>query len=233
MSASPHTVSGWLWPVRRTVSRLRLKAALYVTEKKMGKGQQTRRTQFALLLPAPDSIVFLGDSITEGGLWEEWFPGEHSVNRGIGGETSVQVLERIDGTINDPAAVFLLIGTNDLTLGYSIPVIAKNVERVVARVRALAPHAQVIVQSVMPRGARWKHSVLRLNAALADVADRCAARYIDLWPALSDSDGALRPGMTIDGLHLTGPGYKAWVHELQPFIAAIRAEGTERNGQAV
>lgn len=233
MNASPRTVGGWSGPVRRIASRLRLKAALYVTEEQMGKGQQTRRTQFALLVPEPNSIVFLGDSITEGGLWEEWFPGEHSVNRGIGGETSVQVLKRIDRTLNDPVAVFLLIGTNDLTVGYSIPVIANNVERIVERVRALAPNAQVFVQSVMPRGARWKHSVLRLNAALADVADRCAARYIDLWPALSDSEGALRPGMTIDGLHLTGPGYKAWVHELQPFIAAIRAEGTERNGQAV
>lgn len=76
-------------------------------------------------------------------------------------------------------------------------------------------------------------SVLRLNAALVDVADRSSARYIDLWPALSNFDGALRPGMTIDGLHLTGPGYKAWVHELQPLVAAIRAGGTERSGQAV
>ena len=69
MNASPRTVGGWSGPVRRIASRLRLKAALYVTEEQMGKGQQTRRTQFALLVPEPNSIVFLGDSITEGGLY--------------------------------------------------------------------------------------------------------------------------------------------------------------------
>ncbi|MCK6123086.1 hypothetical protein KZX68_04960 [Microbacterium sp. EYE_80] len=188
----------------------------------MGDGQRARRSQFDHLAPDAGSIVFLGDSITEGGLWEEWYPGAGVVNRGIGGETAPQVMTRLDVVANDPAAIFLLIGTNDLTLRYPVEEIAQNVRAIVERARALAPNAPIYLESVMPRGAKWRRKVLRLNDLLKRVAVQAGANYVDLWPALADEDGALRPEYTIDGLHLTGAGYRAWVAILQPVIAALR-----------
>ncbi len=190
----------------------------------MGDGQRARRSQFAQLTPTAGSVVFLGDSITEGGIWEEWFPGADVVNRGIGGETAPQVLTRMDAVANDPAAIFLLIGTNDLTLRYPVESIAQNIHDIIARAGALAPDASIYLESVMPRGARWRKKVVRLNNLLRGVAAQTGARYVDLWPALADKEGALRPEFTIDGLHLTGAGYRAWVAILQPIIADLRSD---------
>ena len=79
--------------------------------------QKMRASQFDLL-PRPQAhVVFLGDSITEHGNWNEWFPATPLVNRGISGDTTAGVLARLDTAIDNPLAVFLLIGTNDLAFG--------------------------------------------------------------------------------------------------------------------
>ena len=93
--------------------------ALYITGRRMAPGQEMKRTQFAELVPQPKAVVMLGDSITEGGIWNEWFPNQNILNRGIGGETAPQVLARTHTAISEPKAVFLLKGTNDLTLRYA------------------------------------------------------------------------------------------------------------------
>ncbi|MGB9898194.1 GDSL-type esterase/lipase family protein, partial [Thermanaerothrix sp.] len=60
-------------------------------------------------------IVFLGDSITDGARWDELFPGLSVKNRGINADTTRGVLARLDSILQgQPAAIFLLIGTNDL-----------------------------------------------------------------------------------------------------------------------
>ena len=98
----------------------------------MGPGQRTivrafleghharQISAFEALPIAPDDVVFLGDSITEAGPWEELFPGIRVRNRGIGGDTTGGVLRRLEQvTSGGPAKVFLLIGTNDLGRGAS------------------------------------------------------------------------------------------------------------------
>ncbi|HEY8590760.1 MAG TPA: hypothetical protein VIL55_14535, partial [Naasia sp.] len=97
-------------PVRRAlIARVsRLFSALQRSQ------QEHRRQQFAEVGARSGRVVFLGDSISEFGLWEEWFPEIPVLNRGIGGETSAQVLARLETAITEPRAVFLLVGTNDL-----------------------------------------------------------------------------------------------------------------------
>ena len=74
-----------------------------------------RRSQFEALPKVADAVVFLGDSITEGGVWDEWFRELLTLNRGIGGDTVGGVLDRLDSALYEPRAISLLIGTNDLT----------------------------------------------------------------------------------------------------------------------
>ena len=70
-------------------------------------------SQFEHLEIQAGDVVFLGDSITEGGAWDELFPGVPVRNRGIGGDTTSGVLDRLDQiTRGRPAKVFLKIGTN-------------------------------------------------------------------------------------------------------------------------
>lgn len=185
--------------------------------------QDARRTQFAALgTPAAGLIVFLGDSITEGGIWDEWFPEHNVLNRGISGERSDDLLRRLDTAVNDPAAVVLLIGTNDLSAGRPIDVITQDVAAIIAGIHDRAPGTPVLLQSVMPRKAAFRDDVRALNdryqalAATTPLTD-----YIDLWPALATPQGTLRPEMTRDKLHLTGAGYRAWTEVLRPLLAQL------------
>lgn len=224
-------------------------AALFFTEKPEGaavipeqlqqrmlaglNAQMTMRaTQFERLPPAPGQVVFFGDSITEGGLWHEWFPGLPLVNRGIGGNTVDDLIARMDTAIADPAAIFLLVGTNDLdTSGVMEPMfarpqlsvdeIAERKAALVAAIRERAPQAPLFLQSVMPRQKELAEMLRTLNAHYRRIAQGADAVYIDLWPALADEFGRLRPEYTLDELHLTGAGYAAWVDVLRPFVAGL------------
>ncbi|MFD6354230.1 GDSL-type esterase/lipase family protein [Nocardia tengchongensis] len=180
-----------------------------------------RTTQFEQLPPPTGRLVFLGDSITEGGLWDEWFREAEPVNRGIGGNTIGDVLDRLDTAIANPAAVFLLVGTNDLGLGHSAGQVAADMRRLVTAIRDRTPTAPLFVQSVMPRRARFAARIRELNDAYRDIAAQADAIYIDLWPALTDGNGELRSEFTRDGLHLSGRGYAVWVEVLRPYIKAL------------
>ena len=165
----------------------------------------------------------LGDSITEGGMWDEWFPDARVSNRGIGGEISSQVLTRLHSAIDLPRAVFLLIGTNDLAFDIPQMEIARNVRSIVGSIERVAPGTPVVVQSVMPRSLSFRDEILALNGRLRALVNAAPehVRYLDLWPALATADGALRPELTEDKLHLNGKGYVEWVDVLQPFMAEI------------
>ena len=77
----------------------------------------------------------------------------------------------------------------------------------------------------MPRTVRYRDEIRALNRRYQDLATAAGphVRYLDLWPALATSEGALRPEYTVDALHLNGPGYRAWVAELQPVVAELVA----------
>jgi lysophospholipase L1-like esterase len=186
-------------------------------------GQDMRASQFAILDARPGRVVMLGDSITEGGIWQEWFPAHPVVNRGIGGETSADLLRRLDSAIHAPAAVFLLIGTNDLTQGVPLAQIAANVAALLDEIEHRIPGTPVVVQSVLPRTARFRDDLRLLNHSYRALVDTRGdhVEYLDLWPALADEHGLLRPAYTGDRLHLTGQGYAAWVQVLRPHIERL------------
>jgi lysophospholipase L1-like esterase len=182
------------------------------------RGQVMRASQFAQFPPPDGQVVLLGDSITELGLWQEWFAGMPVLNRGIGGESSADLLRRLETAIGRPTAVFLLIGTNDLTLGVTLQEIVGNVRTLLAEVERRAPGTPVVVQSVMPRTRRYRDDVRLLNRAYQAIVGAAGdhVEYLDLWPALADERGELRKAFTEDRLHLNGPGYAAWVDVLRP-----------------
>ncbi|NUS55039.1 MAG: hypothetical protein HOV66_09280 [Streptomycetaceae bacterium] len=202
---------------------IRNKLSRWVREKYLAPQMRMRASQFAHLRPEPGKVVFLGDSITEGGLWHEWFPEHPVLNRGIGGNTVDEVAERLDTALTDPSAVFLLIGTNDLGMGAGVQETASRCRDLVADLRTRAPHAPLFVQSVMPRQHKFADQIRQLNTHYQRIADDADATYIDLWPALDDGSGQLRGEFTLDLLHLNGAGYAAWVRELQPHLALLVA----------
>jgi len=193
---------------------------------RMGAG---RRRYFDAVGIAKGRVLFLGDSITEGGMWPDLFPDLATSNRGIGGEATYDLLERLDGALNDPAVVCLMIGTNDLhgprELRRSDQVVGR-MDEILRRIREAAPSALVLVNSGLPRTEHFAPRIRAINEGYRKVAGRHGAEYVDLWPAFVDASGeAIRTEYSKDNLHLTPAGYLAWAEVLRPLLApyALRA----------
>jgi lysophospholipase L1-like esterase len=166
--------------------------------------------------------VFLGDSITEAGRWTEWFPELETVNMGIAGETTDDVVARLPEVIDaDPGTVVVLVGTNDIGRRRRSPeYIGRNIETILVELRKHLPHARIILQSVMPRTKDVSRSVHEINVHIRQFAAVATARaeWLDLWPVLADPEGSLSTKYSDDGLHLNEAGYQAWVEALRPVL---------------
>lgn len=129
--------------------------------------QRIRASQFAALpLPTAD-VVFLGGSITEYGLWNEWFRELSVANRGIAGDTTRGVLRRMGTAVGTQRVVSLLIGTNDLAVGTRPEALSANVTRITAAVRRADPDSAILLNSVMPRARAYRERVREPNRLLA------------------------------------------------------------------
>lgn len=182
------------------------------------EGHQARLVSSFEAFPlVPDDIVFLGDSITEGGPWEEMFPDLRVRNRGIGGDTSDGVIARLEQvTRATPAKVFLLIGTNDLFRGASEDEIVANITEILDQLKQETPDTEVYVQSVLPRAPSYRAEIEALNLRLAEVALEHGSAWVDLYPAFLDPDtGGIRGELSNDELHLLGPGYALWKEQIE------------------
>lgn len=166
-------------------------------------------------------IVFVGDSLTDGGRWDEMFPGKPVKNRGINADTTAGVFARLDDIIiGHPSAIFFLIGTNDLPwYEYrSDEEILASYKQILEKCRAEIPDTRVYVQSLLPRHNSFSRRIQKLNLKLKEITEQYGYTYIHLFPAFADSKGGLRREITNDDLHLLGSGYHIWADQLRPFI---------------
>lgn len=164
-----------------------------------------------------DSIVMLGDSITAEADWSNLLPGHLLVNEGHSGYTTAQlvtVAERI--ATADPAAVFVLTGTNDIRDGHPASWTRRQLELLIDGIEKRST-ATIVIQTVLPR-ADAPTDVQRVNDEIRDIARLRGLRLLDLAEAFDDGTGALRDGETYDGLHLTTEGYERWANELRPVL---------------
>jgi len=171
--------------------------------------------------PAANSpLLFLGDSITAAGPWVEAFPGRTVVNAGIPGNTTRDLLERLDALpIRRHSTVVLMAGINDILRGEQPAPVAERMLEVRHRLLKRGA-ARVLVVATLPcdaarMGPRCLAPVLELNRRTrlgVPVAD-----WLDLTPRFSDGTG-LRPALAVDGLHLSPAGYWLWLKQLRPML---------------
>ena len=177
-------------------------------------------------------IVFLGDSITDGGCWEELFPGVPLKNRGINADDTLGVIKRLDDILRaKPLAIFLLIGTNDLPwFTYrKDEEILRNYNQILERCGEISPGTKVFVQSILPRGKSFAKRIRRINVELETLAARHGSTFVNLYPNFVDENGALRTELTNDHLHLMSEGYARWVEILKPHIKDLFAQNKLSN----
>jgi lysophospholipase L1-like esterase len=170
-----------------------------------------------------ETIVFLGDSITQGGDWGAWFPEVNAVNQGIGGDTTDDVLRRLDAVVAAaPDEILLLIGTNDLGTRQSVEHLVRNIQSILVELRRDLPGARMLLQSILPRGREFSDRIQEANIHLRQFAATVHAQYLDLWPTFALEDGELNPLYSDDRLHLNSAGYDAWLSELRPGLVRLR-----------
>lgn len=171
-----------------------------------------------------EKLVFLGDSLTEGGDWAAWFPDDDVVNLGIGGNTTLDVIARLPQVVEaDPDSIVLLIGTNDFASKRSVEQVVRSIENILVDLRRLLPGVRLLLLSIPPRQEEFSARIHDANRHLRQFAATVRAQYLDLWPALAVGE-ALNPDFTDDGLHFTDAGYAAWRDELVPGLERLREE---------
>lgn len=184
------------------------------------------------------SIVFLGDSITQGWtgggkeIWDRRYAPLGAVDYGIGGDSTRQVLWRIghgelDGL--SPKLVMLLIGTNNLYGDFNAGTddeIAAGITKIVATLRTKLPRTKILLLGLLPRQNEYfSGRIVTINKAVAKLEDGHAVRFLDMGPKFATALGKVRPELySPDQLHLNAAGYQAWADAMQPlFDALLRA----------
>jgi len=193
-------------------------------ERLMHQHHEQKRDFFAHNPVQPGDIVFLGDSLTDGARWDELFPSLPVKNRGINGDTTTGVLERLGDILSGfPATVFLLIGTNELPwfMYRSDADILATYEDILKCLKKETPDTRVFIQSILPRHPRYARRIQGFNCRLAELANRYGYSYINLFPHFAGQDGGIRPELSNDHLHLMGKGYERWVELLTPHMENI------------
>jgi lysophospholipase L1-like esterase len=199
--------------------------ALLTTETLVRQHHEQRADLYARLPINPSDIVFLGDSITDGACWDEMLPGLPVKQRGINADTTAGVLRRLDPILTGrPAAIFLLIGTNDLPwmVIHNAGSILKTYGQILDRCRQESPATRVFVQSILPRRPRFAPSIQKMNCRLRELAENRGYTYIDLFPHFADRHNGLRKELSNDKLHLMAAGYELWVRQLTPYIETLK-----------
>ena len=193
-----------------------------------------------------NKIVFLGNSITEGGGdWNQRFSTENIVNRGISGDYTEGLLYRLNEIIfYKPIAVFLLIGINDFfkdnsnNLDINPIYVANNIIRIADIIKKDSPSTTVFIQSILPinnehymRIKRVDYNFLQsnykpsINGQVKEVNSILKKNkkhpIVDLYPLFLNSKSVLEPKLSPDGVHLNQKGYQVWTNRLSNIILEL------------
>ncbi len=203
-----------------------------MTDNRFSTYYYQKRTLFELLPNDSGEILFVGNSITDGCEWSELFKNPLIKNRGISGDITDGVLDRLDEiTESNPVKIFLMIGVNDLAKGRSVDSIMYNYRLILDKIHRDSPKTELFVQSVLPVNAAYTKfknhvnktdSIIVLNKRISELATEYELTYIDLYKAFTGEDGQLDPAYSNDGLHLTGSGYILWKQLIDPFLITKR-----------
>ncbi len=172
---------------------------------------------------AKTDFVFLGNSITAGTDWAKLLNLPNAKNRGISGDISYGVLERLQPIIDaKPKKIFILIGINDISRNIPDSAILSNYKQMISRIRKGSKKTQIYFNTLLPVNASFEkfknhygkdEHILYLNDQIRKFSAKNVT-VIDLYPIFLDKENHLRAELTKDGLHLIPDGYRVWAELL-------------------
>ncbi|MEL0186972.1 MAG: GDSL-type esterase/lipase family protein [Flavobacteriaceae bacterium] len=186
-----------------------------------------RISEFKLCPLEFNQIVFIGNSITQGGdNWSEKFNMPGIRNRGIAGDTTDGLLVRLNEIIfYKPKAVFLLIGINDLynDNNLSPKYIAKNIIKIVKKINKGSSESKIFIQTTLPvKKEKYVKQIQILNQYLKKYLKKGTFEIIDLYSQFTTQSGSIKTDLSDDGVHLNDKGYVVWANYIRPIIESLK-----------
>ena len=172
-------------------------------------------------------IVFIGDSITDLYPLDSYYSDLPLAvyNRGIGGDTTSGVLNRMKISLFDiaPSKIVLMIGINDINGGVDIETVAKNYKEILKQIKENLPNTQVfcnakILEFVNIDLAERNALIKSFNVTVQNFATEYGYTYLDLFNLVSDENNNLKDEYTIDFGHLSEAGFVVWTNLIKPYL---------------
>ena len=195
-----------------------------------------------------DKIVFLGNSIMQGGgNWNKKFSSKNIVNRGISGDYTQGLLKRLDEIIfYKPIAVFIMIGINEFFADNSDKpeitpkYVAENIFIISDIIKSNSPNTKIFIHTILPINNRQYMKVKDVNynflqdsfipsvnkqIEITNAIIRNNKKYniVDLYPLFLNNDLMMDSNMSDDGVHLNEIGYRIWVEETTKLIKDLNS----------
>lgn len=179
-----------------------------------------RKSQFDVLSQNEKyKTIMLGDSITDEGSWDELLNNDTIQNRGISGDTTDGVLDRLNSINKNIKQVFIMIGVNDIMRGRDLDVIFANYLKIIQTFKD--KNIKVYIQSTLyigeTRKANFNPKVEELNRRLEKYAGENQITFINLNPIFAPQK-VLKKEFTSDDLHLNGIAYKLWTEQIRKYF---------------
>lgn len=180
---------------------------------------QKENTMLEVSANQEDRVVFMGNSITEGWLQANptFFKDKPYINRGIGGQTTPQMVLRFRQDVIDlnPKVVVILAGTNDIAENTGPITLEQISDNMLSMVQLAKANGMVpIVCSVLPAydypwrpGKQPNIKIPKLNGMLKKMSSAQNVPYLDYFSAMADDRNGLPTAYTTDEVHLTKEGY--------------------------
>ena len=189
---------------------------------------QYKVNQFKSYPDSSTDIIFLGNSITARTDWHELLGNPRARNRGISGDISFGVLERLsEVTAGKPAKIFILVGINDISRNIPDSLIINNYRSIIHQIKNESPATEIYLQTLLPVNndfTQFKNHynkdehILNVNEQIKKLGKQEHIHVIDLYPHFLNSEKKLEKKYTEDGLHLNAEGYIVWAEILLPYL---------------
>lgn len=200
----------------------------YAQERKHSHFYEQRSDLFEKLPITSKDIIFIGNSIINGAEWCELFPNKPVKNRGISGDITEVVYERLDYiTKAKPAKIFLMIGVNDIARGIETSTTVDYMRKIIEKIQQTAPKTKIYIQSLLPVNADFEmfkghmkpEFIKEINNQFKALAREYKITFIDLYPHFVEKGtDKLATKYTNDGLHLMAEGYFLWRDIILPYL---------------
>lgn len=188
-----------------------------------------RQELFEVLPKDSNSIIFLGNSLTQNFELVELFQNINIKNRGINGDIITGVLNRLTPIIQThPKKIFIEIGINDLGIGISKDSVVMNYKKLLDTLQKECKLTKIYVQSLFPVengrdgfptycNPKVNGDIKEINKELLKYATQHDITFIDTYSKF-ELGGQLNPKYSVDGIHLSGEGYLLWTGILRPYV---------------